>query len=148
MFVFESFIKCVENNAKTDLFPNLDTLIFQLVWIKEVLLYLYLSDISILERLMNTNELYQTHNSNFITMLRLNFRAHPDVLKIPNELFYEGKLKVSNHSRKYWHKILLNVFCCRLCPVMHLKIPFQKSLFTQRFLNNRRQKLMIWKVHL
>ncbi|KRT80959.1 hypothetical protein AMK59_5131, partial [Oryctes borbonicus] len=53
-------------------------------------------EISLLERLMTTNSLYMRENSNFITMLKLNYRAHPDVLKVPNHLFYDDQLKAVN----------------------------------------------------
>ncbi|KAJ8952961.1 hypothetical protein NQ318_006578 [Aromia moschata] len=46
---------------------------------------------SLLERLMD-RDLYQTGNSNFITMLKLNFRSHSTILKLPNELFYDNQL--------------------------------------------------------
>lgn len=49
---------------------------------------------SLLERLMNTNSLYQNGDVRFISMLKLNYRAHPDVLAIPNRLFYDDQLKV------------------------------------------------------
>lgn len=55
-------------------------------------------DISLMERLMNTNEIYQRQNGNdydprFITKLRCNYRSHPSILKVPNELFYENELE-------------------------------------------------------
>ncbi|XP_034833904.1 putative helicase MOV-10 [Maniola hyperantus] len=47
---------------------------------------------SLLERLKTTYEnLYD--NSNYITMLVQNFRSDPDILAIPNELFYDNCLK-------------------------------------------------------
>lgn len=52
--------------------------------------------VSLLERLMNTNDLYTNHDPNYVTMLIQNFRSHPDILNIPNELFYHGKLEVRN----------------------------------------------------
>ncbi|KAI4457865.1 dna2/nam7 helicase family [Holotrichia oblita] len=49
---------------------------------------------SLLERLMTTNSLYTTaKNNKFITMLILNYRAHQDVLKVPNVLFYDDQLR-------------------------------------------------------
>ncbi|KAK9743690.1 AAA domain [Popillia japonica] len=51
---------------------------------------------SLLERLMTTNSLYTTENNKFITMLKLNYRAHPDVLKVPNILFYDNQLQAVN----------------------------------------------------
>uniref|UniRef100_A0AAY4B6J4 RNA helicase n=1 Tax=Denticeps clupeoides TaxID=299321 RepID=A0AAY4B6J4_9TELE len=52
---------------------------------------------SLLERLMKHNPLYQKdgmgkYNSRYVTKLLLNYRSHKDILKIPNELFYEGEL--------------------------------------------------------
>ncbi|EEZ97839.2 putative RNA helicase armi-like Protein [Tribolium castaneum] len=53
---------------------------------------------SLLERLMEF-EVYQlnrttrNYDTNFITMLRLNFRSHPRILEIPNNLFYDDLLK-------------------------------------------------------
>ncbi|XP_039757994.1 putative helicase MOV-10 [Pararge aegeria] len=47
---------------------------------------------SLLERLKNTYEnLYE--DPNYITMLVQNFRSDPDILAIPNELFYQNCLK-------------------------------------------------------
>ncbi|RZC39005.1 helicase mov-10-B.1 [Asbolus verrucosus] len=54
--------------------------------------------ISLLERLMNY-EVYKpdastkAYDSNFITMLKLNFRSHPNILLIPNQLFYDNNLE-------------------------------------------------------
>ncbi|XP_078276687.1 putative helicase MOV-10 isoform X2 [Rhinoraja longicauda] len=58
-------------------------------------------DLSLLERLMNGNTLYQknsdgSYNQNFVTKLLRNYRSHPQILKIPNELFYEMELE--NHQ--------------------------------------------------
>jgi len=42
------------------------------------------------------SELYKKDTkSNFITMLKLNFRSHPEILKLPNQMFYKDQLKVS-----------------------------------------------------
>lgn len=50
---------------------------------------------SLLERLKLTYEnLY--NSSNYITMLVQNFRSDPDILAIPNELFYNNCLKVTD----------------------------------------------------
>ena len=51
-----------------------------------------------LERLMN-DDLYMKdsddnkYNPNYVTKLVNSFRSHPDILKLPNELFYDGELK-------------------------------------------------------
>uniref|UniRef100_W5LB03 RNA helicase n=1 Tax=Astyanax mexicanus TaxID=7994 RepID=W5LB03_ASTMX len=57
--------------------------------------------LSLLERLMTQNSLYQkTHdgsqayNSCFVTKLLRNYRSHPAILEIPNELFYDNELQV------------------------------------------------------
>ncbi|ROL44890.1 putative RNA helicase SDE3 [Anabarilius grahami] len=56
---------------------------------------------SLLERLMKQNTLYQksqdgnsVYDSRFVTKLLRNYRSHPAILKIPNELFYENELQV------------------------------------------------------
>nr|XP_023021067.1 RNA helicase Mov10l1-like [Leptinotarsa decemlineata] len=50
--------------------------------------------VSLLERLMDL-ELYKSQDSNYITMLRQNFRSHSTILKLPNELFYQGQLQAA-----------------------------------------------------
>uniref|UniRef100_A0A8D3ECR2 RNA helicase n=1 Tax=Scophthalmus maximus TaxID=52904 RepID=A0A8D3ECR2_SCOMX len=56
--------------------------------------------LSLLERLMRHNDLYQTnadsgqYDTRFVTKLLRNYRSHAAILKIPNELFYENKLQV------------------------------------------------------
>ncbi|XP_072540773.1 putative helicase mov-10-B.1 [Salminus brasiliensis] len=57
--------------------------------------------LSLLERLMTQNSLYQkaqdgsqTYDSRFVTKLLRNYRSHPAILKIPNELFYDNELQV------------------------------------------------------
>ncbi|XP_026778492.3 putative helicase mov-10-B.1 isoform X1 [Pangasianodon hypophthalmus] len=57
--------------------------------------------LSLLERLMTQNSLYQKnqdgcqgYDSCFVTKLLRNYRSHPAILKIPNELFYENELQV------------------------------------------------------
>ncbi|KAJ8399528.1 hypothetical protein AAFF_G00409390 [Aldrovandia affinis] len=56
--------------------------------------------LSLLERLMRDNPLYQKEeksgrfNNQFVTKLLRNYRSHPAILKIPNELFYDGELQV------------------------------------------------------
>ncbi|CAB3371372.1 Hypothetical predicted protein [Cloeon dipterum] len=50
---------------------------------------------SLLVRLMET-ELYRKdmtgYNANVLTKLTYNYRSHPHILKVPNELFYDGEL--------------------------------------------------------
>uniref|UniRef100_A0A3P9KYN0 RNA helicase n=1 Tax=Oryzias latipes TaxID=8090 RepID=A0A3P9KYN0_ORYLA len=50
--------------------------------------------LSLLERLMDYNDLYKTSNPRFVTTLQRNYRSHEAILKIPNEEFYGGKLQV------------------------------------------------------
>ncbi|KAM3617817.1 uncharacterized protein V6R79_011507 [Siganus canaliculatus] len=54
--------------------------------------------VSLLERLMSDFDIYKSHetlgfNNRFITKLLRNYRSRPAILKIPNELFYEGELQ-------------------------------------------------------
>uniref|UniRef100_A0A8C8SHY1 RNA helicase n=1 Tax=Pelusios castaneus TaxID=367368 RepID=A0A8C8SHY1_9SAUR len=53
--------------------------------------------ISLLERLMLHNSLYQkgeqSYNPQFVTKLLRNYRSHAAILKVPNEQFYEGELQ-------------------------------------------------------
>ncbi|KAI7797621.1 putative helicase mov-10-B.1 [Triplophysa rosa] len=52
--------------------------------------------LSMLERLMTQNELYQKgatgYDNRYVTKLLKNYRSHPSILKVPNELFYDGEL--------------------------------------------------------
>ncbi|RVE72922.1 hypothetical protein OJAV_G00045260 [Oryzias javanicus] len=50
--------------------------------------------LSLLERLMEFNDLYKTSDPRFITKLQKNYRSHEAILKVPNEEFYDGKLQV------------------------------------------------------
>uniref|UniRef100_A0A671YW21 RNA helicase n=1 Tax=Sparus aurata TaxID=8175 RepID=A0A671YW21_SPAAU len=56
--------------------------------------------LSLLERLMRDNPLYQKStdsghfDTRFVTKLLRNYRSHAAILKIPNELFYENELQV------------------------------------------------------
>ncbi|XP_044142409.1 putative helicase MOV-10 [Bufo gargarizans] len=53
--------------------------------------------LSLLERLMTQNPLYEksngAYNPQFVTKLLLNYRSHPDILSVPNELFYDNELQ-------------------------------------------------------
>lgn len=69
-------------------------------------------DLSLLERLMNgTNSLYRknpddgTYDQKFVTKLLRNYRSHPQILKIPNELFYDMELE--NHQDPF----ISNSYC-------------------------------------
>ncbi|XP_006895773.1 PREDICTED: putative helicase MOV-10 isoform X2 [Elephantulus edwardii] len=52
---------------------------------------------SLLERLLTYNNLYKKgsggYNPQFITKLLRNYRSHPTILDIPNQLYYEGELQ-------------------------------------------------------
>lgn len=51
-----------------------------------------------LERLMTNCEVYKKdkvtgkYNPNMVTKLLKNFRSHPDILKIPDRMFYDNEL--------------------------------------------------------
>ncbi|XP_056319481.1 putative helicase mov-10-B.1 [Danio aesculapii] len=70
--------------------------------------------LSLLERLMTQNELYQKGDTGFdnryVTKLLQNYRSHPSILKVPNELFYDNELKaraeeVSSHEYCTWEHL-------------------------------------------
>uniref|UniRef100_A0A9J8CN25 RNA helicase n=1 Tax=Cyprinus carpio carpio TaxID=630221 RepID=A0A9J8CN25_CYPCA len=68
---------------------------------------------SLLERLMTQNALYQKsqdghsgYDTRFVTKLLRNYRSHPAILKIPNELFYENELQV------FANQMEREAFCC------------------------------------
>lgn len=55
-------------------------------------------DLSLLERLMNIKEVYGRKEDNLydnrvLTKLLKNYRSHPAILKLPNELFYDNELQ-------------------------------------------------------
>ncbi|VEN40612.1 unnamed protein product [Callosobruchus maculatus] len=49
-------------------------------------------EFSLLERMME-RDLYASGDSNYITMLKKNFRSHETILELPNKLFYGGQLE-------------------------------------------------------
>ncbi|XP_072930026.1 putative helicase mov-10-B.1 [Epargyreus clarus] len=49
--------------------------------------------VSLMTRLIRNYENLYTDNPNYITMLVKNFRSDPDILTIPNELFYDNALQ-------------------------------------------------------
>ncbi|KAM4795734.1 putative helicase MOV-10 [Rhinophrynus dorsalis] len=70
--------------------------------------------ISLLERLMTQNPLYKKENDHydpkFVTKLLRNYRSHPNILTIPNELFYDNELQANadelvSHSYSNWEKL-------------------------------------------
>lgn len=69
---------------------------------------------SLLERLMTQNPLYGksngSYNPQFVTKLVLNYRSHPDILSVPNELFYDNELQAKademvTHAYCNWEKL-------------------------------------------
>lgn len=70
-------------------------------------MFLCSTDKSMLERLMSMplySKRFDTnqYDPNVLTKLVLNYRSHPSLLKVSNDLFYDGELKVS----------LIGVFSC------------------------------------
>lgn len=66
--------------------------------------------LSLLERLMKDVSLYQkdeggAFNDRYVTKLLRNYRSHPDILKIPNELFYGEELQV------FANEMVRNSYC-------------------------------------
>ncbi|KAL7828691.1 hypothetical protein SRHO_G00323250 [Serrasalmus rhombeus] len=65
--------------------------------------------LSFLERLMTKNPLYQKgdngFNTRYVTKLLRNYRSHRAILKIPNEMFYDGELQ------PYADEYSANFFC-------------------------------------
>ncbi|XP_029011902.1 putative helicase mov-10-B.1 [Betta splendens] len=65
--------------------------------------------VSLLERMMTQFSVYQKDegvlNSRFVTKLLCNYRSHPAILKVPNELFYDGELQACADE------ILRNSYC-------------------------------------
>ncbi|KAF6017027.1 MOV10 [Bugula neritina] len=63
-------------------------------------------DVSLLERLMEApNSLYSRnqdgfYNNKFVTKLLKNFRSHPEILEVPNQLFYEFELQPCADKRE------------------------------------------------
>ncbi|XP_074500385.1 putative helicase mov-10-B.2 [Sebastes fasciatus] len=66
--------------------------------------------VSLLERMMKNFPLYQkdeegVYSNRFVTKLLQNYRSHPAILKVPNELFYDGELQYCADE------ILRNSYC-------------------------------------
>lgn len=68
------------------------------------------------------------YDPNVLTKLVLNYRSHPSLLKVSNDLFYDGELKVS--------LILICVFSCLIfCSSVIIAIKFSLTfLFLNCFL--------------
>jgi len=69
---------------------------------------------SYMERLMTQHDVYGRKNekypSDLLTKLVRNYRSHPSVLKLPNEMFYDGELeccgdKMTTHSMAKWEHL-------------------------------------------
>ncbi|XP_037629483.1 putative helicase mov-10-B.2 [Sebastes umbrosus] len=70
----------------------------------------YEMGVSLLERMMKNFPLYQkdeegAYSNRFVTKLLQNYRSHPAILKVPNELFYDGELQCCADE------ILRNSYC-------------------------------------
>ncbi|XP_067141003.1 putative helicase mov-10-B.1 [Centruroides vittatus] len=65
--------------------------------------------LSLLERLMNIEQVYgrkeNVYNKKVLTKLLKNYRSHPSILKLPNELFYDNELQ------ECADKTVCNLFC-------------------------------------
>ncbi|KAL3911469.1 MAG: hypothetical protein SGILL_007271, partial [Bacillariaceae sp.] len=72
-------------------------------------------DVSYMERLVKTSPAYAVdengaYPSELITLLVQNYRSHPSILKLPNEMFYDNKLltrgdKLVTHSMARWEHL-------------------------------------------
>lgn len=51
---------------------------------------------SLLKRLIHNHPQYEPikENTNYIVKLKLNYRSHPQIIHLPNDLFYKGELVV------------------------------------------------------
>ncbi|KAM3872351.1 putative helicase mov-10-B.1 [Diretmus argenteus] len=87
--------------------------------------------VSLLERLMKDFPLYQKHegtyNNRYVTKLLRNYRSHPAILEIPNELFYEGELQyhadeMIRNSYCRWEHLPQKNFPVIFHPVMGLDV--------------------------
>ncbi|XP_053100870.1 helicase MOV-10 isoform X2 [Hemicordylus capensis] len=76
-------------------------------------------ELSLLERLMKHNSLYQKedghYNPQFVTKLLRNYRSHAAILKFPNEKFYDGELQehgnhLITHSYCTWKELVKQGF--------------------------------------
>jgi len=73
-------------------------------------------DRSYMERLVNTSPAYNLEGNSgkyppeLVTLLVNNYRSHPDILKLPNEMFYRNQLvtcgdKFTTHSMAKWEHL-------------------------------------------
>lgn len=78
------------------------------------------------EELYQINDARKDYNSNCIVQLKKNYRSHPEILKIPNELFYGGVLQalgapgISNSISIFLH--FINFFSYFAIYIIILKI--------------------------
>lgn len=62
---------------------------------------------SLMEYLMENKKCYAIHpitkkrDPKFITVLKRNYRSHPEILAIPNERFYKGSLEADGKKGTY-----------------------------------------------
>lgn len=75
-------------------------------------LYIFVLELSLLERLMDTNDLYKKdpvtrkYNSKYLTKLVQNFRSHEHILTVPNDMFYDNDLQVSTKPINYFNNFV------------------------------------------
>lgn len=79
---------CLSNFAK----PKLGIYTKKLFFYNTLPCFYSFVDVGLLERLMTTNDLYKNNDPRFLVMLKQNFRSHPTILKLPNDLFYGSQL--------------------------------------------------------
>ncbi|XP_033647607.1 putative helicase MOV-10 isoform X2 [Asterias rubens] len=66
----------------------------------------YKLELSLLERHMTTSKVYKRreeephYDNRVLTKLLRNYRSHPDILKLPNEMFYDDELEVHADKRE------------------------------------------------
>ena len=64
------------------------------------------TELSLLERHMTTSKVYKRreeephYDNRVLTKLLRNYRSHPDILKLPNEMFYDDELEVHADKRE------------------------------------------------
>uniref|UniRef100_A0A672R6G6 RNA helicase n=1 Tax=Sinocyclocheilus grahami TaxID=75366 RepID=A0A672R6G6_SINGR len=87
--------------------------------------------LSLLERLMTQNELYQKgttgYDNRYVTKLLRNYRSHPSILKIPNEMFYDGELvacadEMISHQYCMWEHLPKSVEKIRKAIKLHREL--------------------------
>lgn len=66
-----------------------------------------------MQYLMENKRCYKRHpklkcyDPRFITVLTKNYRCHPDILAIPNKLFYDGVLEAKGKIGTYIHTVII-----------------------------------------